>query len=61
MSVTGIVWDKRFPVAVINNDVVAPGDQLAAGIVVKAIEADKVILAVHDRPVTLELKHLEEQ
>jgi hypothetical protein len=61
MAVTGIIWDKKFPVAVINNDVVAQGDVLSEGIVVKTIEADKVILAVRDRAVTLPLKRLEEQ
>ena len=61
MAVTGIIWDKKFPVAVINNDVVAPGDVLADGIKVKSIEQDKVILAVRDRLVTLPLKRLEER
>lgn len=61
LAVTGIIWDKKFPVAVINDDVVAQGDTLAEGIVVKTIEPDKVILAVRDQSVSLPLKRLEEQ
>ncbi|MDX9974148.1 MAG: hypothetical protein RBU21_14275 [FCB group bacterium] len=61
MAVTGIVWDKKFPVAVINNDVVAPGDVLANGIVVKSIEPSQVTLSINDNTITLPLKQLEEQ
>ncbi len=60
LSVTGIVYDKRSPVAVVNNDVVAPGDVLQEGAVVQAIEPDHVVLKVGASTVSIPLKRLEE-
>jgi hypothetical protein len=44
MRLTGIVWDSRRPVAVINTEIVAPGDELVRGIAVESVEADHVLL-----------------
>lgn len=61
MAVTGIVWDSSFPLAVVDDDVVAPGDVLADGVVVESIEPDRVILQVGGSSVPLPLKTSEEQ
>lgn len=58
MTLSGIVWDKRNPVAVINNEVVANGHIFPSGIVVESIETDHVIIRVNESLVSLELKEL---
>jgi hypothetical protein len=61
LSVTGIIWDKTFPVAVINDDVVAPGDVLPGGVVVEAIGPDRVTVKAGQTSIPLQLKVTEEQ
>jgi hypothetical protein len=56
MRLTAIVWDEYDPFAVINNEVVSTGYAFSEGIVVEAIEENRVVLRVGDTliPVTLE-------
>ncbi len=58
MVVTGIVWDKRAPIAVVNNEVVYPGYVFDSGIAVESIEPSRVLLRVGDSVIP---KELEEQ
>lgn len=45
-KVTGIIWDKANPLAVIDNDVVTVGFTFEEPIFVKSIERDRVILGI---------------
>lgn len=56
MRVTGIVYDSTNPAAVLENEVVGLGDEIAPGIIVDSMEPTRVILKVGNTPVTLELK-----
>jgi hypothetical protein len=56
MMVSGIIWDKEKPVAVVDGVVVYPGFKFEQGIGVEEIQADRVIVRVNDTliPLTLE-------
>lgn len=64
MKVTGIMWDKANPLAVVDDDVVWKGYEFVSvgrkeyppGIVVDSIGADHVILRVEETLITLELQ-----
>jgi len=56
MKLTGIVWDPAGPVAIIDNNIVAPGAELPGGIVVESISEDQVVLGVKGSEITKELK-----
>jgi len=56
--VTGIMWDPKRPLAVVDNEVVTVGFEFEDTIVVKAIERDHVVLGLagQDQDVVRELK-----
>lgn len=54
--VAGIVWDPHNPVAVVDNEVVFPGYEYPSGILVNAIEPDRVVFKLGDSLVEIELK-----
>lgn len=56
MTVTGIVWDKKSPMAVVNNEVVYPGYVFDSGIAVESIEPTRVLLRVGDSVIPKELE-----
>jgi len=56
MTVTGIIWDKDNPIAVVDNEVVHEGYVFPEAIVVDTIEDSRVLLRVDDRIVPLKLK-----
>lgn len=56
--VSGIVWDKARPVAVVDNEIVYPGFQYPDGTVVDAIERDRVVFKVGDSLIQVELEEL---
>lgn len=60
MHVTGIVWDSRDPLAVIDNEVVSVGYEFQDPIVVKAIERDHVVLGLVGQDTEV-VRELEEQ
>jgi len=55
-TVSGIVWDESFPVAVVDNEVVEPGYEYADGTVVDSIEEDHVVFRVGESLIQVELK-----
>lgn len=55
-TVSGIVWDKKYPVAVVDNEVVEPGYEYADGTVVESIEEDHVVFRVGESLIQVELK-----
>lgn len=57
-NVTGIMWDPRHPLAVIDNEVVSVGFEFMDTIIVKAIERDHVVLGLagQEEDVVRELK-----
>ncbi|MBI4556914.1 MAG: hypothetical protein HY706_04960 [Candidatus Hydrogenedentes bacterium] len=63
-KVTGIVWNKSNPIAVIDNqvtnEVVSKGYTFREGAVVEDIQPDHVVLRVGDSSVTLTLKDVKE-
>jgi len=54
--VSGIIWDPRSPVAVVDNEVVYPGYEYADGTTVLSIERDRVIFQVGDSSIEVKLK-----
>lgn len=56
--VSGIVWDKVRPVAVVDNEIVYPGYQYPDGTVVDAIERDRIVFKVGDSLIQVELEEL---
>lgn len=56
--VSGIVYDSRDPVAVVDDEIVSPGHQYPDGIRVQAIEPNRVIFQVGDTLVPVEMKEL---
>lgn len=61
MLLTGIIWDKENPIAVLDDEVVEEGhvfagDSEAAGIVVDRIEPSRVILRVDEQLVLLNIE-----
>ena len=57
-KVSGIVWDKRYPIAVVDNEVVHPGYEYADGTVVDSIQLDRVVFRVGDSLIQVELEEL---
>ena len=57
-TVSGIVWDARRPVAVVDNEVVYPGFQYPDGTSVAAIDPGKVVFKVGDSLIQVELEEL---
>lgn len=49
MRVSGIIWDDKSPLAVIDDNVVGVGFEFEESIFVKAIERDRVVLGVTGR------------
>lgn len=45
-DLTGILWDKEHPLAVMDDEIISVGHRFAEPIVVKAIEQNRVILAL---------------
>jgi hypothetical protein len=56
--VSGIVYDPRDPVAVVDDEIVGLGHEYPDGIRVYAIEADRVVFQVGDTLVPVEMKEL---
>jgi hypothetical protein len=56
--VSGIVWDAKRPLAIVDNDIVYPGYTYADGTVVEAIERDHVVFRVGDSLIQVQLKEL---
>ena len=54
--VSGIVWDERRPLAVVDNEVVYPGYVYADGVTVESIERDRVVFKVGDSLIQNPLK-----
>lgn len=54
--VSGIVWDARRPLAVVDNEVVYPGYVYADGVVVESIDRDHVTFKVGDSLIQNPLK-----
>jgi hypothetical protein len=54
--VSGIVWDERHPLAVVDNEVVCPGYVYADGVTVESIERDRVVFKVGDSLIQNPLK-----
>jgi hypothetical protein len=54
--VSGIVWDERRPLAVVDNEVVYAGYAYADGTTVESIERDRVIFKVGDSLIQNPLK-----
>ena len=54
--VSGILWNKQRPLAVVDDWVVYPGYEYPDGTVVESIEEDKVVFKVGDALVQVELK-----
>lgn len=56
--VTGIIYDTREPVAIVDDEVVSPGFVYPDGIRVQAIEPNRVVFQVGDTLVPVEMKEL---
>ena len=54
--VSGILWDQRHPLAVVDNEVVYPGYVYADGASVESIERDRVVFKVGDSLIQNPLK-----
>jgi hypothetical protein len=54
--VSGIVWDERHPLSVVDNEVVYPGYVYADGVTVESIERDRVVFKVGDSLIQNPLK-----
>jgi hypothetical protein len=54
--VSGIVWDERHSLAVVDNEVVYPGYVYADGVTVESIERDRVVFKVGDSLIQNPLK-----
>ena len=59
MAVTGIVWDKHNPMAIVDGEVVTRGYTFPSGILVEDIERSRLLLRVNDRLIPRELEELE--
>lgn len=57
-AVTGILWDARRPLAVVDDEVVSPGYEYQNGAVVDSITRDRVIFKVGDSLIEVPLKEL---
>lgn len=57
-KVSGILWDDREPMAVVDNEVVAPGHVYPDGVQVHAIEQDRVVFKVGDSYYPVPIKEL---
>lgn len=55
LSLTGIIWDKKKPIAVINGKMLGVGDTIK-GAKVKKIQKESVLLRKHGTNYTLEFK-----
>lgn len=56
MKLTGIMWDEKHPLAVVDNTVVGLGYKFSSGITVDSITQSQIILNVQGRKIPLELK-----
>lgn len=56
--ITGILWDKVRPLAVVDNEVVYPGYEYPDGVRVERVEKTAVIFKVGDSEIQVELKEL---
>jgi hypothetical protein len=57
-AVTGILWDSRRPLAVVDDEVVYPGYEYPNGAVVESITRDRVVFKVGDSLIEVPLKEL---
>ena len=55
-NVTGIIWDARKPIAIMDDIVVYEGYEFADGVVVHEIEPTRVLLRIGESISTLEMK-----
>jgi hypothetical protein len=56
--VSGILWDDKRPLAVVDNEVVYPGYEYPDGTAVASIERHRVVFKVGDSLIQVELKEL---
>lgn len=56
--VTGIVWDGKSPVAIVDDEIVSVGHVYSNGTEIHAIEPSRVILKVGDSLIPIEMKEL---
>jgi hypothetical protein len=56
MRLTGIIWESTNPLAIIEDEVVSQGYEFPQGVVVEAIEPDRVMLRFKDSLIPLMLK-----
>ncbi len=57
-SVTGILWDNQRPLAVVDDEVVAPGHHYPDGVIVETIERDRVVFRIRESLIPVQLKEL---
>ncbi len=56
--VSGIMWDEREPMAVVDNEVVVPGHVYPDGVLVHSIEPNRVVFKVGDSYYPVPIKEL---
>ena len=56
--VSGILWDQRRPLAIVDNEVIYPGFEYPDGTQVESIERDRVVFKVGESLIQVELKEL---
>jgi hypothetical protein len=57
IKVTGILWEKRNPLAVVNDEVVSRGHVFQeTGVTIQDIERDRVIVSINDVQVPIEME-----
>lgn len=58
LNLTGIMWSEEYPMAVVDDVVVTPGEELPnrAGIIVDSIESDRIIVRIGNTLFPLALK-----
>ena len=56
--VSGIMWDEKKPLAIVDNEVVGSGYQYPDGGIVKSITRDQVVFQVGDSQIEVPLKEL---
>lgn len=59
ISLKGILWGQKQPIAVINDSVFKEGDKIAEGLTIKKINSDSVILTYYEKEIVVELRKKE--
>lgn len=57
-KISGIIWDEREPMAVVDNEVVVPGHVYPDGVLVHSIEPNRVVFKVGDSYYPVPIKEL---